>query len=85
MEYEIWGLVCLVLGVTSEVCRTLTWSGILLGYAPHTQLTLGLEIMSLSAEFRLVMKIVDSVTISYSIHFILFNEYYTQFKILEAI
>ena len=61
------------------------WSGILLREGPHTQLKLGLDIMSLSVSFRLVMRKVDSLTISYPIHSILSNEYYTQIKIFESI
>ena len=73
MECEIWGLVCLVLGVTSEVCRTLTWSGILLRYAPHTQLTLVLEIMTIDLLLCVIASIGRFVPVLFSVTLLLLS------------
>ena len=69
----MWGLVCLVMGVTSEVCRTLTWSGILLRYAPHTQLTLVLEIMTIDLLLCVIASIGHFVPVPFSVTLLLLS------------
>ena len=67
VDCEKWGL------VTSEVCRTLTWSGILLRYAPHTQLTLVLEIMTIDLLLCVIASIGRFVPVLFSVTLLLLS------------